>query len=397
MVNILQRLREKLNLTQEDVACAMDRTINTIQNWEKKMKFKTPEDLHELLDFYGVNDNLRAMIVQTIYGRQKSNKSVYEPDLKHLCFLDNDNNKMLNSAFDYYNNVGGGDFSLYPIDRVVDAIEVIEGRINCLKAAIAFIRKAFIEKSTPNIYGMKSAKCIDMIAEEYGIVLDAEKTFMISEANSYINQRFPFGMLYDYKVFIPEFGKKLSYEEYFEEVKEKAGEIRRPLDDAIFMALNNMDDEIYNLECVRNAGLTYILESGFARGEVDDEYMIQMSTRSIWELIVIKPLGKSFKTVPTVESLDELFINKNLFKNVVLDNRPFNIEDTESTVYVDSGVFYSKELVVKSSLVLENVTGHIIKNEDYLSEDDWLDYCCDSDKVQNYIDLFVENYTTWRD
>ena len=50
--NILQQLRISCRKTQEQVAEYMEVAVGTVQNWEKTLRFKSKDDLHDLLDLY---------------------------------------------------------------------------------------------------------------------------------------------------------------------------------------------------------------------------------------------------------------------------------------------------------------------------------------------------------
>ena len=66
-MNILKKLRDKTNLTQEAVATELNVTVNTVQNWERTGRI-TKESLHQLLDLYKVSSSKRDEVVLTIFG-----------------------------------------------------------------------------------------------------------------------------------------------------------------------------------------------------------------------------------------------------------------------------------------------------------------------------------------
>ena len=66
-MNILKKLRDEVNLTQEAVAAELSVSVNTVQNWERTGKI-TKESLHQLLDLYKVSSSKRDGVVLTIFG-----------------------------------------------------------------------------------------------------------------------------------------------------------------------------------------------------------------------------------------------------------------------------------------------------------------------------------------
>lgn len=66
-MDILKKLRDEANLTQEAVAAELSVSVNTVQNWERTGKI-TKESLHQLLDLYKVSSSKRDGVVLTIFG-----------------------------------------------------------------------------------------------------------------------------------------------------------------------------------------------------------------------------------------------------------------------------------------------------------------------------------------
>lgn len=66
-MDILKKLRDEANLTQEAVAAELSVTVNTVQNWERTGRI-TKESLHQLLDLYKVSSSKRDEVVLTIFG-----------------------------------------------------------------------------------------------------------------------------------------------------------------------------------------------------------------------------------------------------------------------------------------------------------------------------------------
>ncbi len=71
---ILKALRKKAGLKQEEVAELMGVTPNTVSNWETLGKFKKSADLHKLLELYQASQKERAIVLQLVYGDEKSNE-----------------------------------------------------------------------------------------------------------------------------------------------------------------------------------------------------------------------------------------------------------------------------------------------------------------------------------
>ena len=67
MDNLLKQLREEANITQESVANSLGVSVNTIQNWERTGKI-AKEQLHDLLDLYGVDHLKRNRVVLSVFG-----------------------------------------------------------------------------------------------------------------------------------------------------------------------------------------------------------------------------------------------------------------------------------------------------------------------------------------
>lgn len=90
MENTLKLLREKAGLTQEVVADRLEMTVGTIQNWERTGKIQK-EQLHNLLDLYGVGAAERNRVVLDIFGddRKEEEKPTSENDnFPYFLFTD---------------------------------------------------------------------------------------------------------------------------------------------------------------------------------------------------------------------------------------------------------------------------------------------------------------------
>lgn len=85
----LKEIREKqVKKTQEQVAEYMDVSITTIQNWEGEYCQIKKEQLHKLLDFYGVTPKERRDIVLQIYGNGSCiDTEEDEEDVNEFLFL----------------------------------------------------------------------------------------------------------------------------------------------------------------------------------------------------------------------------------------------------------------------------------------------------------------------
>ena len=377
-MSILRKLRENANMTQDYVAEKFDRSINTVKNWESTMKFRSPEDLHKLLNLYRVNDAVRALIVQQVYG----SKSSVTDNLVNNHVVENIEIKDITLE-------GVVTCKINRLDRIVEAIEVLEGRIKCLTTTVDYINYAFISKCTPDIFGIKTAKIIDLTADEYDITVDAEKTYLLSEAIKDIKNIYPYGEMYDYKVYVPRYGKEMTYEECLHETHKSIGKINRSLDDNIFLALNQIEAEIYQLKCILRAALLFIAK----RDDVEVSYVVDMVHKCVWDLVTVKVTGKTFKTMSSETRIKQLIDDNVAYKTVVLDNKPVDLEAQVNTVNVDVEVFYDKAVVAKALDILKDIVSLSSNvDETYMDDDEWIDFCVQSDELQNYITKFVKNY-----
>ena len=59
---------EDIRRDTETVASAMGVSVQTVQHWEKTMKFRYAEDLRSLLDHYDVDCDVRKAVIWEVYG-----------------------------------------------------------------------------------------------------------------------------------------------------------------------------------------------------------------------------------------------------------------------------------------------------------------------------------------
>ena len=61
-------LRYYCGMSQEEVAEFLDVNPHTVQNRERTGNFRRPEDLHQMLDLYGADEETRRRVILEVYG-----------------------------------------------------------------------------------------------------------------------------------------------------------------------------------------------------------------------------------------------------------------------------------------------------------------------------------------
>ena len=398
-MNILQCLRETSKMKQEEVAYKLNKSVKTVQNWERTMKFQKSEDLHALLDLYDVRDDLRASIVQEVYGDKSVNADEsYGINLKNIAICDA-TWITVDESFNHYGLANQDDYGCYyPPDRIVEAVIVIDKRIECLKSLITYISAKFIEKKAVNVFGINTAKIMDSLANEYDIFLEIEKHYMVTEAYEYINKRYPFGLNNWFKKKIPIFEEKLTYEEALDAIEDKIGIIKESCEEDVLKALEMMKDELHNLEVIKTNSLIYLKQQESMSSDVIKSYEIDLKNRAIWEVVSIVSADISIRVVSDLDCLKRVIYDENSLEYMICDNMSQSTYTKKISIFIKSGALCSKMMALKAINILRHVTRFVVSNDqNCTTEEEWIQICNESEMVQSYIDEFIDKNTTWRD
>ena len=237
--NLLKRLREAKGFTQEEVADRLEVTTNTIQNWEREFRFKRPEDLHSLLDLYGVADVTRNSIVLDVYGRKFGDNCAVMTEKVPGC-------NVLQEVMDEI--AGEKDVQYYfpyPLDKLCTCLDVVDNRMSCLETAISYLEGCCFGKRVGLISGWQTAFIIDSIGREYNAEAGAAEVNRIQENNEKVRDAFPLGDEEGWTIYSEEFGE---YIDPIAHEKQFLGELKdiRKVADSFDLVMFPVDGRIGN-------------------------------------------------------------------------------------------------------------------------------------------------------
>ena len=364
--NLLKKLREAKGFTQEEVADRLDVTTNTIQNWERDLRFKRPEDLHALLDLYGVSDVTRRCIVLDVYGRKSEDDCVAMTEKDSECVVFKEAIGRLAGEKDVAHYVS------YPLDKTCACLNVVDNRIKCLETTINYVDKYYFSKKARWIAGWETAILIDAIGREYGVEIGAVGVYQIQENNYKLDEAFPFGDDEGWTVYSEEFDCEFDCEEYADALSSKVDWTRSPLEEQ-GKALGEMRKDLLELSVIRERILTYICQQGGWEKQVDISGLLDVDNKMFWEVVTIQRTGKSYKRASTLWRM-EWFLAPERDNMISIDRRPKVRKRSLMEVYCDAA-FYGKETVAQALRVMGRALNLMPVDVEIMSMAEWADVC----------------------
>ena len=368
-MSLLKKIRLAAKMTQEQVAEAMDVSVNTVSNWERNMGcFKSKDTLHKLLDLYGADSVLRTRTVLEVFGRDGEE---LESDIS--AFVGSMDKKPTRIAVeDIYEKDEIG--FPYPLHNVVSCLNAINSRYMALNAAIRYV-EGMIENDTPMLFCRETAIIIDKVASEYGINVKAEGSFGIKTVNENMEIDFPFGHE-DGRCYVPEFKEEMTYDEAFEKrVKQYDVREKSKIDDLVD-ALFQMEIEAEKLSIIRNSIMCAFFEIELYEGQVCKEYEIDEKNGLFWIVVNIKPTGLTYR-MPANEA--EISFALNNVKDKII-RRPGT---DYRYVYCDS--FCERPVAEQAISVMEKVTRFIGNTVPEYTFEEWRQICRNNKELQKFV------------
>lgn len=364
--DFLKKLRESKGFTQEEVADRLGFSTNTVQNWERDLRFKRPEDLHALLDLYGVTDVTRSNIVLTVYGRKAGDDCAVIPEKAPECAALKEAMERLAGEKDV------AQYVLYPLDKTCTCLSIVDNRIKCLETAIDYVDKFYFRKKARWIAGWETAILIDTVGREYGVEIGAVGVYQIQENNWKVGDAFPLGDEEGWTVYSEEFDREFDYEEYADALSSKVDWHRSPLEEQ-GKALGDMKRDLLELSVVRERILTYVCQQGSWEKQVDVSGLLDVDNRMFWELVTIQRTGQFFKKTSTLRRM-KWFLAPERDKLISIDRRPKVRKQSLMEIYCDA-VFYGKETVAQALHVMGRALDLMPADVEVLDKREWEDVC----------------------
>lgn len=359
--NNLKQLREKVGLTQEAAAEAIDISPSTIQNWEYGQLPRDPTLLHNLLDVYQVTDMERA----------KTILSLYYPE-----------NKLTKSELFQTVHEWVPDLTSPPcpnrLDLYTDTLEKLDARIVCLEHTRIFANGILSHKYC-SIYNLATAKTIDKVATEYNLTLNAEVNFCISAANQECTYYFPLGDRY--KMPVGESGVVMSDSEFLLS-RQKVTLSDRSDDLQIGTTLPLLDRDLGKLRTLQNSILLQIANSSYFAGSVTTAYVVEKSG-VLWQQIHIKPCQKTYFLPVEKSELGNIIKHKKIYRLSFSDKKQIYPYPITTLLYCDSP-YISRESAEQSMRFIAPIIyiGRM-KNAALPSPEEWITYCKNNTDLQN--------------
>ena len=367
--NFLKQLREAKGFTQEEVSDRLGVAPNTIQNWERDLKFKRPEDLHALLDLYGVSDVMRNGVVLDVYGRKGKDDTSVIMEKPQECVVFKEAAERLEGEKDvaYY--------SPYPLDKICTCLEIVDGRIRCLETAIEYVKTHYFSKKSKIISGWETAILIDVIGREYGVEIGATKSYQIQEINMKVDAVFPYGDDDDWRVDSEEFGREMDCEEYLDALCEKLEGEGSPVEEQK-EALGKMQVDVLELSEMRKLILAFICQRGCWEKAVEVSGLLDVTGGTFWEIVTILRTGKSYKKTSTLRRM-EWFLAPEREHLISIDRRAKMRKSSLMEIYCDAA--YQPQATVQMVLrVLDCALDVMPTGYTILDVGEWEDMCRNS-------------------
>lgn len=373
-INILKSLRKRLGLTQELVAEKVGVSVNTLQNWENGGRIRNPSHLNKLMDIYGVGENLRQMIVWSIYDCDVVNISGVVDKLNYSAIVDALDNLSREKDVKYYMH--------YPFDKIITALIVIDDRIKCLAVSLKYWELKIKKSVSTMIFDKATALVIDAVGREYGLGVTADIVYEIQNINEKVNDIFPLagsgGALY-----VDEFEAYMDYSTYFRSLMSKIVVPQVQIDEELKIALENMRVDYDRLYSLRESVLLSLSLDGVWQDMIDLSGLVDVRHHVFWEVFTIIPFGKSFTKNSSVKAMEWFLLGPGRDK-VSIDRRVVN--DKECMYLYCDASFYDRCTVDKALGVLENNAGFKVAAKDrVVSREKWIDVCKKSGILNDYI------------
>ena len=373
--NLLKKLREAGGFTQEEVADRLHVATNTIQNWERDFRFKKPEDLHALLDLYGVSDVMRNGIVLDVYGRKgKDDTSVIMEKAPECNILQEVMDEIAGEKDVQY-------YFPYPLDKLCTCLDVVDNRMSCLETAISYLEGRCFGKRVGLISGWQTAFIIDSIGREYNAEAGAAEVYRIQENNEKVSDAFPLGDEEGWTIYSEEFHRELDCEEYADALHAKV-EIHRSPSEVLEKALCEMKKDRLELRMIRERVLAYICQQGCWEKLIDISGLVDVHNGQFWEIVTIQRTGKAYKKTSTPKRM-AWFLDPKRAHSLSVDRRP-KIKKSRMDLYC--GAVYQSQATVQQALqVLGRALDVMPFGYEIFDAEEWVDMCRTSTVLKEHL------------
>lgn len=373
-INILKSLRKRLGLTQELVAEKVGVSVNTLQNWENGGRIRNPSHLNKLMDIYGIGENLRQMIVLSIYDCDVVDISGGVGKLNYSATVDALDSLSREKDVKYYMN--------YPFDKIITALIVIDDRIKCLAVSLKYWQLKTKKRVSTMIFDKATALLIDAVSRDYGLGATADIVYQIQDINEKVNDIFPLAG-YGGALYMDEFGEYMDYNTYLRSSISKIVVPQVQIDAKLEIALDDMRVDYNRLYSMREYVLSSLSLDGVWQDLIDLSGLVDIRHHIFWEVFTILPFGKSFMKNSSVKAM-EWFLRGPGRDKVSIDRRVVN--DKECMYLYCDASFYDRGVVNKALEILENNAGFKVgANDRIVSREQWIDVCKKSGILDDYI------------
>ena len=334
----------KMQLTQEQVADALNVSVNTIQNWEQpEYHSARPENILRLLKFYEVSESEKQEIFLEFYdcivsGSEKKSEPECSPAAtKRKCIIE-------------------------APEKIVDAIDIIENRMECLDCASKYGDRYVRHNKNENIFGMHTANVIGKVGNERGIQLMAEEQYHCTvtlPGERYIDIR---RTLYNQKKQCPNNQKKQCPR------VEIAG------------AVYKMRREYYLLEYLKHAALQYLCNEASALVDVFRSDVVAVRVPYFYESITIRPIGRTYHCTSTPENM-RFALEHPAF--LAIDRIPYK----KQTALYCASTYTDRET---GQHAVETITALLMNGcvtvPSFYNSAEWADYCSHNRELRAWCD-----------
>lgn len=362
---ILQKLRIESGKTQEQVAEELGVVIGTVQNWEKTLRFKSHNDLHDLLDLYDIDDLTRCEIVQQIYG-------------KYTCISESELINQIQASFPSLHSLSQTNCSL---DFFTECLQAFENRMHCLECTITYCTHYANNFCCP-IFALKTAKIIDSITAEYNTVVNAEHNYYIDKLNENLATKYVFNDS-NSSIFIEEYNKMMTSDEYIEafcaELKDCSTFSTK---EQVAEAVQQMQAEYAKLYNAKQHLLKYIAYKYASTDLIDIKYMIQKDELLIWANLHILPASKTYRITMTTDAINNVLAS-DIYTIILSSCKDDEINKSKndyvycSANYVD--IELAESIINKLSQVL------LLHRRPLITKEGWKDVCHSNQALKDYI------------